>query len=189
MGKLDKWADQRVLNTRDVPKALVDEFERVLGDAKDERPLQAFLAEHPELLCRLAEPGGQLWCLDRPRLGSELIPDFLLASDSSIGFRWTLIELEGPNEAILTKDGVPAKKLAGAMKQIRDWRGWLRSNIGYAREQVGLTDIHAECRSVIIVGRRQGLDAKQARVYGALSGNSDTVMTYDRLLEIARSGR
>lgn len=185
MGKLDKWAGQKVLKSRDVPKALASEFERVLGDAKDERPLQIFLGEHPELLCPLAEPGGELWCLDRPRLGSELIPDFLLASYSSVGFRWTLIELEGPNETILTRDGVPAKKLAGAMKQIRDWRGWLRDNIAYARDQLGLIDIHAECRSVIAIGRRHGLDSKQASLYGALSNNSDTVMTYDRLLEIA----
>jgi Shedu protein SduA, C-terminal len=189
MKKLDKWADQKILKTRDVRKALVNEFEHVLGDAKDERPLQTFLAEHPELLCSLAEPGGDLWCLDRPRLGSELIPDFLLASDSSIGFRWTLIELEGPNEAILTKDGMPAKKLAGAMKQIRDWRSWLRDNISYARDQLGLTDIHGECRSVVVIGRRYTLDAKQAAAYRALSTNSDAVMTYDRLLEISRTGR
>lgn len=187
MGSLDKWVGQKVLKCRDVPKALVNEFERLLGDAKDERPLQTFLAEHPELLCPLAEPGGELWCLDRPRLGSELIPDFLLASDSSAGFRWTLIELEGPTEAILTKDGLPAKRLAGAMKQIRDWRGWLRTNIAYARDQLGLTDIHAECRSVIAIGRRQSLDIKKASTYAALSTNSDAVMTYDRLLEIARS--
>jgi hypothetical protein len=116
-----------------------------------------------------------------------LVPDFLLASDSSAGFRWTLIELEGPTEAILTKDGLPAKKLAGAMKQIRDWRGWLRTNIAYARDQLGLTDIHAECRSVIAIGRRQGLDTKKASAYAALSTNSDAVMTYDRLLEVARS--
>ncbi len=188
MEGLDRWADQKVLKSRDVPKALIDEFERVLGDATDERPLQAFLAEHPELLGPLAEPGGDLWCFDRPRLGSELIPDFLLASDSSSGLRWTLIELEGPNEPTLTKSGVPARKLAGAMKQIRDWRGWLRDNISYARDQLGLTGIHSECRSLIVIGRRHKLDAKRASEYGALSNNSDAVMTYDRLLDIARSG-
>lgn len=189
MGKLDKWANCKILKSRDVPGALVDEFQRVLGDAKDERPLQIFLAEHPELLCPFAEPGGNLWCLDRPRLGSELIPDFLLASDSSAGFRWTLIELEGPNEGILTKDGMPAKKLAGAMKQIRDWRSWLRDNISYARDQLGLTDIHAECRSVIVIGRRHALNSKFASEYRALSSNSDVVMTYDRILEMAQSRR
>jgi hypothetical protein len=188
MVKLEKWADRKILKSRDVAKVLVDEFGRVLADAEDERPLQKFLAGHPQLLCPLAEPGGDLWCLDRPRLGAELIPDFLLASDSSIGLRWTLIELEGPNEAILTKDGVPAKKLAGAMKQIRDWRSWLRDNISYARNQLGLADIHAECRSVIAIGRRHTLDAKHASGYAALSNSSDVVMTYDRLLEIAQSG-
>lgn len=189
MRDLKKWADSKVLSPRSVPKALVDEFERVLGDAKDERPIQTFLAGHRELLCPLSEPGGAVWCLDRPRLGAERIPDFLLASNSSIGFRWTLIELEGPNEAIMTKGGMPAKKLAGAMKQIRDWRGWIRDNVSYARDELGFTDIHAECRSVIIIGRRHTIDADKTKIYGELSSNSDTVMTYDRLLEIVRTHR
>ena len=188
MAALNKWSDRKVLRSRDIPKSLVDEFERVLSDASDERPLQEFLSQNPALLSSLAEQGGDLWCLDRPRLGSELVPDFLLASNSSIGFRWSLIELEGPTEMVLTKEGLPAKKLASAMKQIRDWRTWLRDNISYARDQLGLTDIHAECRSIIIIGRRHSIDTKLASVYGSLSCNSDTVMTYDRLLEIVRSG-
>ncbi len=184
---LDKWASCRVGDDRKPNTAAVDEFDRVLSDAADERPLQTFLAAHPSLLGPLTPPGGTFWCLDRPRLGSEWIPDFLLASVTSAGFRWVLIELESPNKAALTKGGLPAQKLAEAQRQVRDWRTWLTDNVAYAREERGLTDIEGTCRAYIVIGRRGGLDPRQAKTYRALSTDQTTVMSYDRLRD-AMSG-
>ena len=130
---LESWADCVVMAGREPAPDIVDEFERVLADAVDERPLQMFLASAPVLLGPLAPPGGSYWCLDRPQLGAEFVPDFLLASATSAGFRWIAIELESPTVKALTKAGLPARKLADALGQIRDWRTWLTDNIAYAR--------------------------------------------------------
>jgi hypothetical protein len=165
---------------------VIDEFARILGDAADERPLQRFLADQPTLLAPLAPPGSGFWCLDRPPLGSEFIPDFLLATRSSAGFCWTMVELEGPNERALTKSGLPARKLAEAMKQVRDWRSWLRVNIAYARNQLGLTEIDGECHACVIIGKRAALEPKHAQVYREISNDRTTVMSYDRLLEMMK---
>lgn len=180
---LEKWTQCEVAAGREPAARTVEDFERVLGDAADERPLQTFLASFPVLLAPLAQPGGTLWCLDRPRLGAEFIPDFALASITSVGFQWTMIELESPIEKALTKRGLPAKKLAEALKQTRDWRTWLTDNVAYARSELGLKDIEASCPAIIIIGRRGSLDPKQVKTYRALSADGISVMSYDRLLE------
>jgi len=180
---LEKWANCEVAAGREPSVETVDDFERVLGDAADERPLQTFLASFPVLLAPLAQPGGKIWCLDRPRLGSEFVPDFLLASVTSIGFLWTMIELESPTGRPLTRVGLPAKKLAEALKQIRDWRTWLTDNVAYARGELGLKDIDSVCAAFVVIGRRAGLDPKQIKTYRALSADGVIVMSYDRLLE------
>jgi Shedu protein SduA, C-terminal len=187
--ELGKWTHRKFAVSLPAPSFIVDEFERTLSDATDERPLQTFFASQPMLLAPLAPLGSGYWCLDRPPLGAELIPDFLLATRSSAGFRWTMIELEGPNERALTRAGLPARKLAEALKQVRDWRSWLRSNIAYAREQLGLTEIDAECRAYVIIGRRAALDPKKAHIYRELSDGTTTIMSYDRLLELTRQNR
>ena len=178
---LEKWNERQVILAREAAPVIVDEFDRVLGDAPDESPLQTFLAAHGSLLGALAPPGSDYWCLDRPRFGSELIPDFLLASRTSEGFRWAMIELESPNTKALTKAGLPASKLAEALKQVRDWRGWLTDNVAYARAELGLKDIDANCPAYIIIGRRAVLDPAQAKTYRSLSTEDTTVMSYDRL--------
>jgi Shedu protein SduA, C-terminal len=182
--KLEKWTHRKFNVRRPAARVLVEEFHRVLGDAADERPLQVHFAAQPTLLAPLAPLGSGYWCLDRPQLGAELVPDFLLASRSSAGFRWAMIELEGPNERVLTKAGLPARKLAEALKQVRDWRTWLRTNIAYARDQLGFVEIDAECRAYIIIGRRAALDPKQAHIYRELSDATTTIMTYDRLSDL-----
>ena len=121
------------------------------------------------------------WCLDRPELGAEYIPDFLLASITSVGFQWVAIELENPNAKALTKVGLPARKLAEALGQARDWRMWLTDNVAYAREERGLKDIDGSCDAFVIIGRRSSLDPSQIKKYRALSADGVTVMSYDRL--------
>jgi hypothetical protein len=95
-----------------------------------------------------------------------------------------MIELEGPNERPLTKAGLPAKKLAEALKQVRDWRSWLTDNVAYARTELGLKDIDAPCPAYVIIGRRSHLDRKQAKTYRSLSSEGTTVMSYDRLRDL-----
>ena len=190
MNKLDleKWTDFYVTTGREPAPETVDEFERVLSDAVDERPLQKLIAASPMLLGALAPPGRDYWCLDRPKLGAEYIPDFLLASMTSIGFQWVAIELENPNLKLLTKAGLPTSKLSVALSQVRDWRIWLTDNIVYAREERGLKDIDGNCKAFIIMGRRNSLDPKQIKRYRALSSSGTTVMTYDRLQDTIRNG-
>ena len=168
---------------------VLDLFETTLAEAGDEKPLQTFFASHCGLLSSLLPPGESMWCFDRPRFGGEFIPDFLLATRNSCGFQWVMIELESPTKNPLTKAGLLTSKLNEALTQVRDWRSWLRPNIAYAQGQLGFSDLHAEVKAYVVIGRRSMLDARHIRRYQALSTDATTVMSYDRLLETIHSGR
>jgi hypothetical protein len=164
----------------------VENLERSLRDAKDERPLQTCLAATPVLLRTLGPTVTDVWSFDRPSFGGELIPDFLLASRLSTGISWTYVELESPNARALNNAGKPSGILNTALSQIRDWRIWLRENIAYARMHLGLEGIDAECEAVVVIGRRTMISGKHVLKYQALSQPNVTVMSYDRLVEMAK---
>ena len=168
---------------------LTEVFTQTLTDAADESPLQTFLAGHPNLLTCLLPPGREAWCWDRPRLGSEWIPDFLLCTRNSTGFEWVMVELESPAIRPLTQAGLPAGKLNQALGQVRDWRSWIRTNIAYAHTELGFVGLTAESPAIIVIGRRNGLDPVHALKWRELSNNLTQLMTYDRLLETIPRGR
>ncbi len=178
----DKYIEQRIPSP-----ANVSDLERILKDARDEAPLQTFLASTPVLLKSLTLSVRDVWCFDRPSFGGELIPDFLLAGRLSSGIHWMYVELESPNASPLNKSGRPSGKLNVAVAQVREWRIWLRENVAYAQMHLGLNSLDAECSAVILIGRRSMIPSKHVLKYRELSRQTITVMTYDRLLESART--
>lgn len=161
----------------------VADLSRILDKAMDERPLQEYLAEVPAFLRQLVPACADFWCFDRPSLGGEFVPDFLLCWRNSVGFNWHYVELENPTKPPLIKSGRPSAKLVEALGQVSDWRDWLRENIGYARGHLGLKGIDAEAGGIVIIGRRCHIDPKHALRYRSLSTPSISVMSYDRLIE------
>jgi hypothetical protein len=109
-------AKERILS-RQVRAQLPTPAEReqlrdILNDAVNEAPLQMFLAEHPSFLLRMLPPGAKILLYDRPRLGSEYIPDFLISVNNSQGLLWTCIELESPTLRPLNKAGELSRVLS-----------------------------------------------------------------------------
>ncbi len=184
----DPWPTQRCSSNTSLHN-LVGLFTDVLTDARDESPVQTFLAAHPHLLTCMLPPGRDAWCWDRPRFGAELIPDLLLCTRNSTGFQWVMVELESPTVRPMTQGGLPASKLNQALGQVRDWRAWLRGNIAYAHTQLGFDGLNAESAAFVVIGRRNGLAPKHAAQWRELSHESTRVMTYDRLLETILRGR
>jgi hypothetical protein len=185
---LVNWEVHRITPHSSVEPSLTL-FRSTLNDAVDEIPMQTFLASHPHLLECLLPPGRDVWCWDRPRFGSESIPDFLLCTRNSIGFEWVMVELESPAVKPLTQAGLPTAKLREAQGQIQDWRIWLRDNIAYAQTQLGFQGLTAEAQAVIILGRRSAIDLKHAKKWREISTSNTRIMTYDRLIDSFASGR
>ena len=167
---------------------VVDEFERCVNKAEDERPIQSFLEGHPEIVaCLPTRAGSLMWVIARQRLGSEHITDFIVGDHCSYGYDWYAIELESPRVTILNQDGSPAPNLRKAQLQVRRWRIWMSQNAQYLRNSsipIWGPDFQGYC---IVLGRRAVLRSQQAELYRSLSADGIAIMTYDRLIEKARA--
>lgn len=163
----------------------LQELESVLAQARDEKPLQTFLADHPHvLILGILGQKRQAWALDRPSFGGKYFPDFLVGMRDSLGPTWMLVELESPTTELLRKDGEPRRELNHAVQQIRDYRRWLRDNHDYFRRGSGCWGIEAGCTGTVVIGRREmrgdRLGADRVRDF---RNEKIDVMSYDRLVE------
>lgn len=178
----DKYAEW-LLPSVDEINRLADELGGIITEAQDERLIQKFFEQNPGLLVQLVHYHHARWAFPQPRLGSEHIPDFMICGKDSSGYHWHLVELENPNYDVLTKRGNPSAKLRHAMRQIHDWRIWLRKNCQYAQNELGYLDLDAEFDATIVIGRRKDMSHKDRERYRELSRDRIEVMSYDRLLD------
>ena len=165
-----------------------EDFKRALASARNERPLQAFLERHPEIMGSLM--GGHLgrWVVPQKRLGSEHVTDFVIGDCSSSGLHWIAVELESPVARMFNKNGDPSSKLTHAIRQIQDWRSWLSDNRAYAQRKtarggLGLFGIRARVPATIFIGRSSTLlEDNQNRRAQMSEELGIELCTYDRLL-------
>lgn len=170
-------------NTPRDPRIL-DELEQILHDAEDERPLQEFFTKHPYLLTVPFSPHC-CWIFPLPRLGGgKHIPDFLYCDRDSLGYAWTLIELESPKADATNKDGSVSKATHHAVEQIRDYRHWLTENALAEQKEYG--SINAKCDGLILIGRREDRNELEQRRLADYREQHIEISSYDRLLYQAR---
>ncbi len=177
------WPENEV-DFLNVKLTWVRKLKTVIEAAPNERPIQRYLEECPALLGQILSGGHGRWVFPRQRLGSEYEADFLLCEKDSGGYHWKLIELENPHHRPLNGKGSRSGKLAVPLRQIDDWRVWIRANIAYAGDQYKFIDFDAECPAIIVIGRRAMLEDRHQKRYRELSRDPIlTVMSYDRLFE------
>lgn len=168
----------------------VEELERVLSSAQDERPLQSFLERFPHLLGTVLSGAHAQYVLPSVRLGAERVPDFLVADVDSAGIRWVLVELESPRSPVTlrTKNQLSDKARTG-VSQIQEWREWIQNNLDYARrprnhDGLGLIDIRPAAEGLVLVGRREELRPSASSLRRQLyETESISIHTYDWLIE------
>ncbi|EFE72130.1 predicted protein [Streptomyces viridosporus ATCC 14672] len=71
-----------------------------MDNATEERPMQVVLENHPALLANVIAGHHGIWVRPQVRLGDRYVSDFLIASRTSAGLRWHLVELESPTERL-----------------------------------------------------------------------------------------
>lgn len=189
----DQWEENNIWRPGelDVDEKLLASFIRCVDNACDERPIHKFLEGAPNLLLGTQRTGHGTWVFSKKKLGSEFIPDFLIASGSSGGLSWEMVELESPCEIPYLKSGQPSESLRHGIAQVQDWRAWLSNNKDYAAKPksqggLGLAQIHDQTLGTIIIGRRdKSMPDKYNEIRTQIrSQNNISIMTYDRLLEL-----
>lgn len=179
------WPDNFVDWNLPRDPALIDEFEKILKEAENERPLQEFFTKHPYVLTYAFGPHC-CWVFPIPRLGGgQHIPDFLYCDLNSLGHQWTLIELESPTMEATNKDESVSRDCHHAVEQILDYRRWLRDNA--LAEQKQYRGITADCDGYVVIGRRDGgrTELEQQRLADFRKQRIE-IASYDRLLFQAR---
>jgi hypothetical protein len=171
--------------------ATVEEIEllrNVIDNARDEKPIQAFLENHSCLLATLVG-GRSRFVVPRPNLGGKRIPDFLIADVDSAGINWTLVELETPVSTVTLRENLLDKYARKGLSQIVEWRNWIEENLELARRSrrdggLSLVDISPRSGGLVLVGRRERLGKNAREVRRPIRADQHVeVHTYDYLLE------
>lgn len=170
-------------------------FDALLDKNPDELRVHRFLEENPKFLVQGLGGGHGRYQISKKRLGSEYVPDFLIAHEHSFGVEWHAVEIESPKVRPYRKDGLQSSKLTHALGQVRDWRAWLESNRDYARRPrneggLGLMGIDSRVAGVILIGRRDEFPERYNELRRQLRDNERIVIhSYDWLVDIGYSNR
>jgi len=176
----------------DISDQEVTELETILESADREEQLQQVLTRIPVLLVQNMKGGHGRWVIPKKKLGSEYVTDFVIGERHSFGFDWVAVELESPKSRMFTKEGNPTKQLTHAIKQIQDWRAWLKRNQDYAARELvkgglGLTDIDSNIPGMILIGRRNADDSTDELRRQMVQDLKIKIHSYDSLVEWGRS--
>jgi hypothetical protein len=163
-------------------------YQEVLESATNERPLQRYLASNPIMLVQHLRGGHGRWVIPQKRLGSEYVPDFLIAQRSSAGFEWQFVELQSPRANLFVPStGRNSAQLDEGLRQIEEWRRWLEDNRNYARKPkahngLGLRNISSTNPGLLLIGREATLDDVSRERRRQLGGRFNIrIHTYDWL--------
>jgi len=185
----------------EIYKAHVDEaWNALLASDPPERSVQEFLETHPCLV-----PGAytliggksghwpiHMALISQPVLPSfnHRVPDFMWISTHSTTIFPVLIEIEAPGKPWFRDDGVERGELKQALKQLKDWRIWLRDPVQQlAFRNYYQLPVDRLCpkafvpRFALIYGRREQARKRPewTKLRADLDGEDQVVMSYDRL--------
>ena len=190
------------------------QLEQLLSESPREREVGEWLKGNPILVSRVV--GGHSYAnhvIAEFRLGTEYRADFVAAGSYSGGCNVHLVELEGPNERLFTKDGRMAKKLNEAVFQIDSWKRFVekdrstilkelsrsmkKKELVFGPSDIGLIDntgkpiyhpdLWIDFTYHIIVGRRSELSNFELENKASFFSNHGIhIMTFDRVLDSAR---
>ncbi|MBD2721975.1 Shedu anti-phage system protein SduA domain-containing protein [Hymenobacter armeniacus] len=108
-------------------KSGVESFKRLIEENHSEQTYHEFIENNNFLL----EPfSANIW--SKPRFGENLVPDFLIRA---IDNTYTVVEIEKPTQAIITKAGNLSAAATHAKRQALDFRSWAIDNHLYAKNK------------------------------------------------------
>ena len=110
--------------------SIAQQLENLLDTEKGERKVVQFLAAHPELLYHyFVNPRGHCqYVLTEVSLGGDYYMDAVVLNGYSGAWEGYFIEFEPVADRVFNKDRTPTARTKDALKQIADWREYMRLN-------------------------------------------------------------
>ncbi|GLK17323.1 hypothetical protein GCM10017602_18050 [Herbiconiux flava] len=125
--------------------------------------------------------------IPQPRLGAELVPDFLVLGFNSLGPQWVTVEIEAARHKILNRHGRLSGPSNHAVQQIQDWREWLTDHIAYAQTEHHLHGLTNRAPGLVIIGRDSPSSQRQAARAQSEEDARIAVHSWDWLLRNAQA--
>ncbi|WP_155373741.1 Shedu anti-phage system protein SduA domain-containing protein [Catellatospora vulcania] len=167
-------ADATIRLTRTV----LNQFAELIDGERPEAEYQEFLQTNPVILDPLAAE-----VFPTAPLGLEFRTDFVIRRHDG---RYVVVEIERPQDALLTVGHDFAGRMTHAVGQVMDFQQWVADNVAYAQTRFpGI----AEPAGLLVMGMRTALDARGARKIARWQTNSRHIelVTYDELLARGRA--
>lgn len=185
-----------------------ENFKTALATAKNEHDIDTYLKRNWKLLYGIGKLQHNKIIVDSEfHIGNSYRADFVILSACSGYWQCDLIELQSPLDKIYTQKTEASSELREAIRQIEDWKIYIRRNEAIVREELAeiVGDIPAYCSNVdchtyakteirdprtvidfqyrIVIGRRSSLtQLKNEHRYESRY----EIITYDRLLDYAK---
>lgn len=167
--------------------------------AGNEEAIQRMLTENPYLIQYAIKNSGHhgLWVFPKATIrttGADrspgLIPDFLVASRSSLGYRWTVVELKRADEQFANKAGTGFSSTASkAITQCQGYLAHFADYIDIVRANIRVPDLIQPSGAVILIGDSANeTDAQRhIRANFVRTNPQIDVVSYDRIRASLRS--
>ncbi|GAT62215.1 Shedu anti-phage system protein SduA domain-containing protein [Paludibacter jiangxiensis] len=194
---------------------LSKELQSILAETKGEGEISSFLAHNPNLIrwavCRTG--GHSTYVLKEFPFGSKYKADFVVPMSYSGAWEVNIIELEPPDDIVITKEGLPSNRLNKAISQINDWKEYIARNplefrmdlsnwcikkdlLGFFNDKKTPTNNTGDLLNspetaifynyYIFIGNRENVDNEKRRRVNQLR-NEIEIFTYGRFLDIAKN--
>lgn len=154
-----KHTPWELLTGSPVLEAILTEWKNLLSDDSNlEAAYQDFLRRHAAMFFPPVPLYDEI-VLSGLRLGSDHEVDFVMAhSERSMGFIYTLVEIETPHESAYKNSGDPRPRLIHAIQQTTDWKSWINENPDQVRKlfpskRLSTTGL-SHFRYMVVMGRR-----------------------------------
>jgi hypothetical protein len=157
---------------------ILAEFSSLL--AGPEEPAHQFLKRHPELL----SPTHENYWSKLPF--GDRVSDFVFREAHN---DYLLVELEAPHRELFRKDGQQREELTHAINQVIDWIQYIADNKDRVEQELGLTGISTNPRTLVVIGRSESLTEENRRKIVSLQAlqNKLRILTYDDVILNARA--
>jgi hypothetical protein len=167
--------------TRRLYAAVLHEYKALLDSSPErEQVLQAFLQQHPYLLC---PSHTRMW----PKLPlGNTVTDFVFLDAQK---QYLLVEIERSDRLLFRRDGQPTAELTHAQNQVFDWKRYIEDNLATVQRELGLDGITSNPDALVVIGRSASLDETDHRKLQIMASQSPKlkVITYDDVYANAKA--
>lgn len=169
------------------PAAILSELDTLENGIKNgwnEQEVQRHLKSKPYLFRGKCRSGHGTWAFPEQSFGGKYFADWLIASGSSGGISWELIELECPQSSPFKKNGHLSDAARKGVEQIQDWRNWIQNNLhctqnSKKQDGLGLFDLTPQSFGLIVVGRNNIYKTKDA--FHAYNSNRKNIIAQNHI--------